>query len=62
MITLTLTDDQAEIVGFALMKQAQHERKTGTSTHANEHVRQGCAQRCARLEEVRDILDIAPSA
>ena len=61
MITLNLTDDQAEILGFALTValRDQEFKRTTAKAAGNANAVEGCNDRGHRIEEVRCLLDAA---
>ncbi len=61
MITLTLTDDEAEILGFALNRTARNQRDTADNARPGSDHKSGCRSRQLRLEALANKLDIAPA-
>lgn len=59
MITLNLTDDQAEILGYALTKALRLERASADTAKRNSDHQRGARDRQYRIEELRCILDAA---
>jgi hypothetical protein len=65
MLTLTLTDEQAEILGFALARaKADQAGKLAVRTgpNGNGFAADGLRDRIGRLEEVQWLLDAATPA
>ncbi len=62
--TLTLTEEQAEILGFALTAAKRQQLKQAAEHAAarNEAGELGCRERARRIEELRDLLDTCPAA
>lgn len=56
---LTLTDEQAQILGFALTL-AKRSRLADAETYRGD-ARETALSQAARIEEVRDLLDCCPA-
>ena len=58
--TLTLTEDQAEIIGYCLTKTLRAENATIEQHGTGSIAWNGAHARAHRIEQVRDLLDTAP--
>lgn len=59
--TLTLTEDQAEMLGYALNRAHRHEIEKVDYAATPSRIRKECRERAHKINELRDLLDTCPA-